>query len=193
MQGKSARVVAGLLVMLAAAGCAGKSAVDTGPGDDKNVQGGTGNLIDLSGHDYHARDVSGTSLTGQRVSLADLPGRLKVVNFWGSWCAPCVSEEPGLAELAKQYAAKGVSFLGIDERDNTASAVAFEHKYGVTYPSIFDRYATLLLAFPGAVPATTPTTIIVGTGGKLLAKIPGEVEYTYLRDQIDHYLASETA
>jgi thiol-disulfide isomerase/thioredoxin len=193
MQGNSARLVAGLLVMLAAAGCAGKNAVDTGPGDDRNVQGQQGNVIDLSGHDYHAGDVAGTSLTGKQVSLAGLPGKLKVVNFWGSWCPPCIAEEQGLAELAKQYAPKGVSFLGIDERDNTAAALAFERRYGVTYPSIFDRDATLLLAFPGAVPSTTPTTILIASDGKILAKIPGGVEYTYLRDQIKHYLASESA
>ncbi len=175
--------------MLAVAACAGRNAVSTGPGDDVNVQGGSGHVIDLTGHNYHVGDVQGTTLTGSQISLAALPGKLKVVNFWGSWCGPCKVEEQGFAELAKADARKGVSFLGINERDNTDSALAFERRYGVSYPSIFDKYDSLLLAFPGAVPPSTPTTILVGGDGKILAKVVGVVEYTQLRSLIDHYLS----
>jgi len=193
MQGKSARLIAGLLVTLAAAGCAGKNAVNMGPGDDRNVQGLKSDAIDLSGHDYHVGDVSGTSLTGAHLSLSQLGGRLTVVNFWGSWCPPCRAEAQGFAALAKSNATKGVRFLGIDERDSVDSAIAFEKTYKITFPSIFDRDATMLLAFPGAVPSTTPTTILIGQDGKILAKVPGPIEYTDLRALINHYLATESA
>jgi thiol-disulfide isomerase/thioredoxin len=193
MQGKSLRFVACALVVLAATACAGKAATNISPGPDTNIQSQLHEkLIDLTGHDYHVRDVSGTSLTGSQISLADQPGKLKVVNFWGSWCAPCIAEEPGFATLAKQDASKGVSFFGIDERDNTDAALAFERKYHVTYPSIFDKDASLLLAFPGAVPPSTPTTILVDGSGKILAKVVSSIEYTDLRTLVNHYLAIAT-
>jgi thiol-disulfide isomerase/thioredoxin len=194
MQGKSVRLVAGLLVTLAAAGCAGKAATNVTPGPDTNVQGGRGiaGLVDLTHHDFHVGNVSGTALTGSQVSLAKLPGKLTVVNFWGSWCAPCIAEEQSFAALAKTEAPKGVSFLGIDERDNTAAALAFERKYGVTYPSIADPDASMLLAFPGAVPSTTPTTILVDSTGHILAKVSGMLEYTDLRSLVNHYRAVAT-
>ena len=193
MQGKSLRFIAGALVVFAAAACAGKGPIQPGPGDDQQIQGGPGNVIDLSGRNYRVGDVSGTTLTGSKVSLAALPGKLKVVNFWGSWCAPCRAEAQGFATLAKADASKGVSFLGIDERENgTGAGIAFERQYGVTYPSIYDRTESYLLAFPGAVPATTPTTVLVSGSGHILAKVTGGIEYTRLRALINHYLSVGT-
>jgi thiol-disulfide isomerase/thioredoxin len=181
------------MVLLTAAACTGKNAVDTGPGDRLGLQGGAIHVIDLAGHDFHVGRVSGTSLTGSHVSLADLPGKLKVVNFWGSWCAPCQAEAQGFATLARQVAPRGVSFLGIDERENgTSAGLAFERQYHVPYPSIYDRDESFLLAFPGAVPATTPTTILVSSSGHILAKVSGPVEYTQLRALVNHYLAVAT-
>jgi len=113
---------------------------------------------------------------------------LKVVNYWGTWCPPCRVEADAFGALAKTYASKGVSFLGIDERDNTNSALAFDRAHGVSYPSIFDEHDSLLLAFPGAVPSATPTTILVDSTGHILAKVSGAIEYTQLRSLLDRYL-----
>src|SRR5260221_5135090 len=51
--------------------------------------------------------------TGAQQSLAQYRGKPVVVNFWASWCAPCVKEMPALSELQRQYAKKGIAFVGI--------------------------------------------------------------------------------
>jgi cytochrome c biogenesis protein CcmG/thiol:disulfide interchange protein DsbE len=69
--------------------------------------------------------------------LAQLEGTPVIVNFWGSWCAPCRQEAPDLAKAARTYGDR-IQFLGIDILDDRAGARAFIEEYGWTYPSLFD-------------------------------------------------------
>lgn len=180
------------LTALVAAGCAGGSAVSQGDVSGAfGIQGGNGNVIDLADHHYQAGDVSGTTLSGAHLTLASLRGKVVVVNFWGSWCNPCRSEAPGFAQVAKDFAAKGVAFVGIDVRDSLAAARAFDQEFHISYPSIFDSSERLALAFPHAVPASTPTTIVVGRTGEIVAKVTGPIEYTDLRTLVQHVLKLE--
>ena len=80
-------------------------------------------------------DVSGAALSGDPLALSDLRDRVVVVNVWGSWCPPCREEAPVLAKVSAEYAARGVSFVGINVRDNPAAARAFEENYGSTIPA----------------------------------------------------------
>src|SRR3954451_816851 len=60
-----------------------------------------------------APDFTITAENGQTVSLPDFKGKLLVLNFWASWCPPCVQETPSLSQFAATYAPKGVVVLGI--------------------------------------------------------------------------------
>jgi thiol-disulfide isomerase/thioredoxin len=179
------------LTALVAAGCAGGSSVSQSVDQSLRIQGGSGNIVDLASHHYQVGDVSGTTLAGSHLSLTSLRGKVVVVNFWGSWCAPCHEEEPAFAQLARDDAKKGVAFLGIDERDSVAAARSFEREYAVPYPSIFDGNESLALQFPHAVPASTPTTIVIGRDGQILAKVTGGLEFTQLRSLVDAVLAEQ--
>ena len=76
------------------------------------------------------------TLDGKKVSLSDYKGRAVLVNFWGTWCAPCKIEMPWFEEFRKQYAAQGFEILGLTD-DVDAGKDAIEKvvkKTGVTYP-----------------------------------------------------------
>ncbi|HWA67462.1 MAG TPA: TlpA disulfide reductase family protein [Mycobacteriales bacterium] len=189
------RVLLAGLTALAVAGCAGGSSVSQGDVDGSlGIQGGSGNITVLAGHHYQVGDVSGTTLTGTHFDLTSDRGKVVVVNFWGSWCVPCHEEEQGFAQLAKDDAAKGVAFLGIDERETSpAAGQSFERQYHVTYPSIYDANESLALQFPHAIPASTPTTIVVAPNGDILAKVTGGIEYTALRTLVQDALDGKLA
>ena len=103
-----------------------------------DVDGSTSAVLYPPGHQPMAPDFTAATLTGSRLNFSSYRGKVVVVNFWGSWCAPCRAEAPILAVTAQQYRSAGVAFLGVDVRDTTDSALAFTRNFGVTYPSISD-------------------------------------------------------
>jgi peroxiredoxin len=93
---------------------------------------------------------------------------------------PCREEASILAAVAAKYQS-GVSFLGVDVRDTTASALAFAHSFHVTYPSVSDQSSAITLDFTAKVPiAATPTTLVVDRTGHIAGAVFGAVTYPEL-------------
>ena len=146
------------------------------------------NMVEYpAGHRPLAPDITGTSLTGTAIKLSGYRGKTVVLNFWGSWCAPCRGEAPVLALLDKQYGSKGVAFLGDDVGDTPANALAFTRGEGITYPSINDQGYAVVAQLSQVVPVKdTPTTVVIDKTGHVAGTILGAVNYgdmtTLLRD-----------
>jgi cytochrome c biogenesis protein CcmG/thiol:disulfide interchange protein DsbE len=121
--------------------------------------------------------------------LADLKGKVVVVNVWASWCGPCTAEAPGLAQLSKHYGDR-VQFLGVDIDDQTAPARAFIQRYGWTYPSVADPNGEIKrgYGFLGQ-----PDTLVYDTAGKRVWAGAGKIETPDLQAAIDQALASAPA
>jgi len=150
----------------------------------------TDNVDRYSGSDQRqAGHIAGRTLSGGHLDLADLRGNVVVVDFWSSTCAPCIAEQQTLNEVAKAEAAKGVRFVGIDERDDASQARAYLAEHPANYPSLFDPDGLMTLQFPGAAPQTTPTTIVLTKQGKIAARVNGSILFTQLRSLVDDVVA----
>jgi thiol-disulfide isomerase/thioredoxin len=107
--------------------------------------------------------VSGELLDGGSFDLASLRGKVVVLNFWGSWCAPCRAEIDDLENMYAATKADGVEFVGVNGRDDRDKAMAFQDGR-VSYPSLFDPNGRLSLDFD-VPPNATPSTIVLDRAG----------------------------
>lgn len=135
----------------------------------------------------------GRTLDSERLNVNQWRGHVVVVNTWGSWCGPCRDEAPGLARVANETAPSGVRFVGIDTRDNDASARAFVREFAIPYPSIVDDEGRVMLALASTVPVSAvPSTVVVDAKGRIAARVVGAVTYPTLRGLVDDVLAEKT-
>ena len=174
--------------ILATAGCAGGDIGANNPAS--SGQSFVGHSYESTYYQTGSRPVaplvSGTTLTGQHLSLSQYRSETVVVNFWGSWCAPCRAEAPALGQLARQLASRGVRFVGIDIRDEPDSAKAFLQQFNVGYPSISDPNDEIALAFHSTVPpADIPTTLVIDKSGRIADRIFGAATYRQLLSVIN--------
>ncbi|MBD0840526.1 TlpA family protein disulfide reductase [Streptomyces sp. TRM68416] len=136
--------------------------------------------------------IKGETLQREQLDLADLRGKVVVINVWGSWCPPCRAEAPYLNKVAKEVKAKGVEFVGINTRDDDRlRPQAFEDDFDISYPSLYDPTGKLLLSgFPkGTVNLQAlPVTIAVDRKGNIAARAFGALDDTKLRRMIDPLL-----
>jgi peroxiredoxin len=179
----------------AVSGCAsGPNAANTPAGSGtRYVAGQAGSNTYKQGSRPAAPAVSGTTLSGSKLSLSAYRGKVVVLNFWGSWCAPCIAEAQTLAALSGRYASRGVRFVGVDIRDSPANAEAFMHTHGITYPSLNDPGDQIALTFRAAVPpAGIPTTLVIDPSGHIAGRIIGEATYPALNSMLSS-VTSEAA
>jgi thiol-disulfide isomerase/thioredoxin len=99
--------------------------------------------------------------------IAKLRGYPIVVNIWGSWCIPC-QKEFGLFSKASAQFGKRVAFLGADTDDPAGDARAFLRTHSVSYPSYATTDTSIDKLLPGGLPGT-PTTVFIGSDGKVLS------------------------
>jgi thiol-disulfide isomerase/thioredoxin len=169
---------------LGAAACGGgATGQDTAVGNGSSFVAGTySTTVFRAGARPEAPPVLGTTLSGGTFRLSADRGAVLVMNFWGSWCTPCREEAPVLGALARHFSGAGVRFLGVDIRDDPASAVAFMRTYRISYPSLNDPNDLIALDFRGtAPPAGIPTTLVIDARGRIAARVIGPVSYDSLR------------
>ena len=140
-----------------------------------------------AGHRPAAPDFTATSLTGAPINFASYRGKIVVLNVWGSWCAPCVSEGQTLKYLDEEYGPQGIAFLGDDIQDTPANALSFMHGEGITYPSVNDANGAVEERLAIAVPVNgLPTTLVIDKTGHIAGLIDGPATYpdvtTLLKD-----------
>jgi peroxiredoxin len=125
-------------------------------------------------------DFGGVTESGDKLDSKDLAGQVTVINFWYAGCAPCRVEAADLESVWQDFEGEGVSFVGVNTRDQADTAVAFADEYGITYPSLIDvDTAQAKLAFAEVTPiSATPTTLVLDKQGRVAARIIGPIDGT---------------
>lgn len=185
------RALLGLGAALLVAGCAtGDDAVDVNNGGEFRFVAGTpsGEVIPADER-ASAPEFSGTLLGGGDFSSAELSGDIAVLNFWGSWCAPCRVETPAFQEVYAEVRDDGVEFLGLNVKETSEQfALAFVDRFGIEFPSLFDPRGEVALAFRDYPANAVPSTIVLDPEGRVAAVYTGEVSQENLRRVIDRVL-----
>ena len=167
-------VLAGVIVLLGGALAATLLTSGSNTASDRVVNGNT--VEYTAGHRPLAPDFTATSLTGSAIKMSSYQGNVLVLNFWGSWCAPCRSEAETLEVAYQQYRAQGVDFLGDDVADTPANALAFTKSESISYPSINDPGYFVVQEFRQAAPVgSTPTTVVIDKTGHVIGMVIGTI------------------
>lgn len=127
-------------------------------------------------------------LNGAGLDLEDYRGQVVLLNFWATWCAPCVREIPDLVQLSDEMASQGVAVLGISvDSTDPAQVKAFADRYSMDYPvAIVDR--GMRRAYGGVT--SIPTTFIIDADGVITEKIVGMQSKEMFKRYVEQALAN---
>jgi thiol-disulfide isomerase/thioredoxin len=134
-------------------------------------------------------DLTFHKLDGTEVKLSDLKSKVVVINFWATWCGPCVKELPSLQNLSNEYAARGLTVIGVNlDDDPSAVLTPFLTKHEIKFQSFVDPSGTLADRF--AI-SGLPLTIVVDGNRKILLEQMGDEEWfaPEFRKQFELWLA----
>jgi thiol-disulfide isomerase/thioredoxin len=113
-----------------------------------------------------------TTDSGRTVSVPSFGGKILILNFWASWCPPCIDETPSMSRFAEEYAGKGVVVLGVSVDKDEKAYRAFLQKFKPAFLTArelktHEDYGTFMY----------PETYIIDTSGKVLRKYAEEVDW----------------
>ncbi len=111
-----------------------------------------------------------STMEGEPVALASLEGSPVVLNFWATWCVPCLQEHDTLLQGARRYEPRGVVFLGVLYGDEAENAEKYLKKHGRAYPTLLDPNQRTAIDYGvGGV----PETFFIDRKGQIVRKVSG--------------------
>lgn len=183
-------VVAAVGLLLAGCSSSGDSLTNYGNqtnGNSSSFTDDSGQPVLVKQSDRRAAlDFTSKTEDGSPLTLSDYRGKVVVVNFWYSSCAPCRQEAPILQGIYSTHQDRGVAFVGVNTVDQAATAISFEKSHKITYPSVLDvNIGTAAIAFHGAVaPSVVPVTFVLDKKGRIAARILGVLQSKSILDTL---------
>lgn len=150
-----------------------------------------GLLLVLTACEKRAPAVLFPTLNGQKIALQSLHGKVVLVNFWATSCAPCVHEMPQLAALYRQLNPRGLEIIAVAASYDPPNAVLdFAETRRLPFPVALDIQDDAAQAFGGI--KVVPTTYLIGRDGNVISHIEGEMEAADLRRLLEAALAARS-
>lgn len=115
-----------------------------------------------------APDFKVTTDHGKMITPGDFGGKLLVLNFWASWCPPCVEETPSLEEFARQFGPQGVVVLGVSNDRSAEQYQKFLERYHVNFETTRDPENNISASY-GTF--QLPETYLIDHNGKVVEKV----------------------
>lgn len=128
-------------------------------------------------------------LSGEPVDLEDFNGNIVMVDFWSSWCPPCIEEAPALADLYSKYINKGVTFIGVAIWDHETEINRHVERFGIKYPNAIDALGKTAVDYGVR---GIPEKYFIDQDGRLLRKFVGPVKPEKLQSILDELLSQKT-
>lgn len=126
-----------------------------------------------------APDVTFTTIDGKKIAMANLKGKVVLVNFWATDCPGCVKEMPALVNTYNQYSKKGFEIIAVAmPYDPPAQVLNYTKQKGLPFPVMHDGLSEVTEKFGGI--NLTPTTYIFDKQGHLLRRTIGNIDFTDL-------------
>jgi cytochrome c biogenesis protein CcmG/thiol:disulfide interchange protein DsbE len=122
---------------------------------------------------------------GGKATLSDFRGKTLLINFWASWCGPCVKEAPVLEEAWVRYRGRGVAFIGVNVWDDKASAEKYVKTHGGGFINGMDPKGQIAVSYGIA---GVPETYFVDPSGVIVGKYAGPLT----SQVIDHFMEKAT-
>lgn len=137
-----------------------------------------------------APDFALPDLDGKLHALSQWHGRLRLINFWATWCGPCRQEVPALVALQKQYGKQGFEVIGIaTDEPGTGPVKAFAKKYEINYPLLMDNgNAADIAAHLGFQLIGLPASVLIGPDRRIIDYHLGPVDPAKLTREIENRL-----
>jgi len=127
--------------------------------------------------------------SGQPFPLASLRGKTVVLNFWATWCPPCVEEMPELSELHREISGRNGTVIGIGV-DSPSNVREFADKHRFAYPLLVAGLTGTELARQfGNTSGALPFTVVIDAGGRIVERKLGRIRLATLRENLEPILA----